>query len=1101
MGDDLSLVVIACLLVVSRFSVPVHGNCSSSPPVSSNSWEGTIQNANYGVAAYQNLQSCWWTVKVSEGSHIKLNFVNFHLEPGGTEQGCYDYVEIIAEGESPTSLGKWCGENLPGTIESPGNHVTIHFFSDNTNAFSGFKLNYTGVCDGIIDATNGGALESPMYPNPPTNLIINCNWKLGTEDGYKIVLKYEDYEVYIDSCNNDFFKVYDGVDATATMFPTTCGNNRPIDTSTGSDLYISFSGSEHSEFKLNYTVERILPCESNQCLNGGSCSNINDTEFSCSCASGFTGALCEKDVNECESNPCVNVRECVNEINQFRCICEDGYYGVTCIEDIDECPCVNGGSCSETINGFTCECVDGYRGEKCELDSEIPFCDAEQDNFDGSYISWNRADPNQVDTQKCPEGAQGLATRRCEVISDDPIGVQWGNPNLTECISPEFAALSILVDELGEAPTEDALLNVLSEVQNITRTSNESTLFPADLIEATDALATIASAASNTDVEDVDSLVQLFGESVDNVVDPSTESAWKNTNDPDKAAQTATSLLSSTELLAETIAKNKLAKKLNGSADESDDQTLVQLKNLDLNIQVINNASGSNTGSFMFGGEEVDGEQSSSISMPESILDVDTDNEPEFVAIYSARFKTIGSLLNASSSGADDQQKYVNGDIVSGKIIGYQNVKFQNLKDPVVIVIKHTNDSNNNPTCVFLNEDSTCPLQEKLHEGHEIALSVLSYIGGTLSIIGCLLSIFIFEFFKLKSDRIRVHENLSGAIAASLVVFLVGIDRTENVYVCKSFAILLHFLLTAMFMWMLVEGIHLYLALVKVFGTSSHIKKYLVLGWGVPLVVVGISVGVFFDNYGSDTKCWLSTEMLLIVFVPTVALVVILNTAVLIIVVRVMLHSLSAKDKIKGNSQDQETSQIKTSLKAALVLLPLLGLTWVFGFLSVNKYTIIFTYLFAICNSIQGVIFFLFHCLMNVEVKKAYQRRYRKSMATSSSMSTTTTSRVNQPGYRRPSDLVKRRTSVSSQESYAYDNPVADTTFDGKTVKRNNEENELKKKALKPDPIKVNDIKMGLSTGTETPDKEKGLVEEAKVAMETILEKQNNANTISGNMV
>ncbi len=38
---------------------------------------------------------------------------------------------------------------------------------------------------------------------------------------------------------------------------------------------------------------------------------------------------------------------------------------------------------------------------------------------------------------------------------------------------------------------------------------------------------------------------------------------------------------------------------------------------------------------------------------------------------------------------------------------------------------------------------------------------------------------------------------------------------------------------------------------------------------------------------------------------------------------------------------------------ASLILLPLLGLTWVFGLLTVNGSTIVFAYIFTILNSLQ----------------------------------------------------------------------------------------------------------------------------------------------------
>lgn len=47
-----------------------------------------------------------------------------------------------------------------------------------------------------------------------------------------------------------------------------------------------------------------------------------------------------------------------------------------------------------------------------------------------------------------------------------------------------------------------------------------------------------------------------------------------------------------------------------------------------------------------------------------------------------------------------------------------------------------------------------------------------------------------------------------------------------------AMAICLHYFLVAMFCWMLVEGAHLYLMLVKVFQSGSHMKKYVAIGWG-----------------------------------------------------------------------------------------------------------------------------------------------------------------------------------------------------------------------------------------------------------------------------
>ncbi|RMX60627.1 hypothetical protein pdam_00013753, partial [Pocillopora damicornis] len=49
----------------------------------------------------------------------------------------------------------------------------------------------------------------------------------------------------------------------------------------------------------------------------------------------------------------------------------------------------------------------------------------------------------------------------------------------------------------------------------------------------------------------------------------------------------------------------------------------------------------------------------------------------------------------------------------------------------------------------------------------------------------------------------------------------------------------------------------------------------------------------------------------------------------------------------------QDKEKIKLGIKCSIVLLPLLGITWVFGVLAFDQATVVFLYLFAIFNSLQ----------------------------------------------------------------------------------------------------------------------------------------------------
>ena len=54
-----------------------------------------------------------------------------------------------------------------------------------------------------------------------------------------------------------------------------------------------------------------------------------------------------------------------------------------------------------------------------------------------------------------------------------------------------------------------------------------------------------------------------------------------------------------------------------------------------------------------------------------------------------------------------------------------------------------------------------------------------------------------------------------------------------------------------------------------------------------------------------------------------------------------------------NNNTEQQHKNNRSLLKASLILLPLLGLTWVFGLFAVNENTVVFAWLFTIFNSLQ----------------------------------------------------------------------------------------------------------------------------------------------------
>ncbi|TKR73273.1 hypothetical protein L596_020605 [Steinernema carpocapsae] len=101
------------------------------------------------------------------------------------------------------------------------------------------------------------------------------------------------------------------------------------------------------------------PCNSNVCFNGGSCEIDEDERFfQCICPAGYTGTICETEVEECTLN-CGSNGKCARdeESDTQKCECNMGFTGKTCEEKDESC----------LVKGCP-------QGQICLSDSEVPKC-------------------------------------------------------------------------------------------------------------------------------------------------------------------------------------------------------------------------------------------------------------------------------------------------------------------------------------------------------------------------------------------------------------------------------------------------------------------------------------------------------------------------------------------------------------------------------------------------------------------------------------------------------------------------------------------------------------------------------------------------------
>uniref|UniRef100_A0A3Q2Y1M5 Adhesion G protein-coupled receptor D1 n=1 Tax=Hippocampus comes TaxID=109280 RepID=A0A3Q2Y1M5_HIPCM len=275
----------------------------------------------------------------------------------------------------------------------------------------------------------------------------------------------------------------------------------------------------------------------------------------------------------------------------------------------------------------------------------------------------------------------------------------------------------------------------------------------------------------------------------------------------------------------------------------------------------------------------------------------------------------------------------------------------------------------------------------KLTTGHRVALSTIGYVGCSISIFCLAITLVTFAVLSsvstIRNQRYHIHANLSFAILVAEILLLISASFDPGTLPCKIMAVLLHFFFLSAFAWMLVEGLHLYSMVVKVFGSegSKHIYYY-GIGWGSPLVICVVSMTSALSSYGEVDNCWLSLKNGAIwAFVAPALCVIVVNVGILISVTRIISRISGENYKVHGDA-----NAVKLTAKAVAVLLPILGISWIFGVLAVNTHSLPFLYIFAIFNSLQGFFVFLFHCLLNSEVRAAFKHKTKVWSLTSSSM-------------------------------------------------------------------------------------------------------------------
>lgn len=301
-----------------------------------------------------------------------------------------------------------------------------------------------------------------------------------------------------------------------------------------------------------------------------------------------------------------------------------------------------------------------------------------------------------------------------------------------------------------------------------------------------------------------------------------------------------------------------------------------------------------------------------------------------------------------------------------------------------------------------------------------------AYIGGFVLFLCLLLSIitYLMCYSSIQMAKKAKHSliNMWFAMLWLCFIYTFGVYQTEDVQVCQAVGIIIHYLSLSTLLWMCVTVSNMYKRLSKTeqseiltddsLQAEQPVQKpilglYLV-GWGVALIVCGISGAVNMKDYASYSYCFLdSPPALSAVFIP--AIILLITISVFLLMIRCTIRNADTQmtqlsegtqgtenldlDLLEPNmpgtgngsvkSESTSSSMIEdcehapmTQLRAHLIVVVIYILLWICAAISTTKpfnYLAyeedLFNIFYAITASALGMFILFFYCIARSDVR------------------------------------------------------------------------------------------------------------------------------------
>ncbi|XP_059373109.1 adhesion G protein-coupled receptor B3-like isoform X5 [Carassius carassius] len=639
---------------------------------------------------------------------------------------------------------------------------------------------------------------------------------------------------------------------------------------------------------------------------------------------------------------------------------------------------------------------------------------------------WRRTPSGELAFNRCPPNATGTTSRRCSL---DHRGVAyWEQPSYARCIANEYRYLQQSVQgHLAKGQRNlagDGMSQVTKVLLDLTQRRN---FYAGDLLSSVEILRNVTETFKRASYEPSSDDVQNFFQIISNLLEEENREKWED------AQQIYPGSVELMHVIEEFI-------HIVGLGMKDFHNAYLLTGNLVASIERLPAVSVTTDITFPMKGRKgmVDWARNSEdkVVIPKGIFvpqTADTDGSSIFI-LGTVLYKTLGLMLPAPR----------NNTAVNSKVIGVTVRPEPRVTEAQLeIELAHLANGTMNPFCalwdssimndswgswsskgcrtVLTDASHTKCLCDRVstfailaQQPREIAMEYSGVPSVTL-IVGCGLSclalitlavVYAVLWGYIRSERSTILINFCLSIICSNILILVGQTQTHNAAICTMTTAFLHFFFLASFCWVLTEAWQSYMAVTGKVRTRLIRKRFLCLGWGLPALVVAISMGFTkAKGYGTPQYCWLSLEGgLLYAFVGPAAAVVLVNMVIGILVFNKLVSRDGILDKkLKhraGQMSEPHTgltlkcakcgivstsalsattaSNAMASLWSSCVVLPLLALTWMSAVLAMtDKRSILFQILFAVFDSLQGFVIVMVHCILRREVQDAFRCRLR----------------------------------------------------------------------------------------------------------------------------